>query len=273
MRFVVIGAGGTGGWLAMGLAASIEFSEIEPKILVLVDGDNFEPKNSERQHFMQLGNKAQVRAAEIQPMYPRTIILPDDRWVVDEIPPEKEESTKVVTAGPVKGSKADPLLQEGDWVFLCVDNFKCRADVVAAASSYKNLNVFLVGNDEEYFGSIYHYERVDGKDGTWNPLEIKDELANPPDRNPGAMSCQERAAIDGGTQFIWTNMAVAAWVGAKVNQMIFRPTKSVAEPWDELMFDLATGTASTSVRRDDPSEVEGKEEADKGAEKSAVPAS
>lgn len=267
-RFVIVGVGGTGGWLSMGLAASIEYSDhIDPKVLYLVDGDTFEPKNAERQHFMNLGNKAAVRAAEIQPMYPKTVIIPDDRWVVDAIPDDHEESTKLVTAGGKKG-----LLKENDVVFLCVDNFKCRADVVAAAAQYKNIDVFLVGNDEEYFGSVYHYQRVDGKDGTWNPLEFKDELANPPDRNPGIMSCQERAAIDGGTQFIWTNMAVAAWVGSKVNQLIFRPSESVSEPWDELMFDLATGTASTSLRRD-PTPDEGEKVTAEEGVASAVPAS
>lgn len=271
-RFVIIGVGGTGGWLTMGLAATIEHSDIDPKVLVLVDGDSFEPKNQERQHFMNLGNKAAVRAAEVQPMYPKTVILPDERWVVDEIPKDKEETTKVVTAGPTKTSK-EHLLQEDDWVFLCVDNFKCRADVVAAAQHFKNLNIFLVGNDEEYFGSVYHYERRDGKDITWDPLSFKDELANPPDRNPGAMSCQERAAIEGGTQFIWTNMAVAAWVGSLVNRLIFRPDKSEAAQWDELMFDLRDGSASTSVRRDETPEEGEKVLTDVGAVEEAVPAS
>lgn len=247
MRFIVIGVGGTGGWLSMGLAASIEFTkEIEPKELVLIDGDNFEPKNQERQHFAQLGNKAQVRAAEIQPIYPRTYIVPRDLWVVDEEPESEIENTKVIAASR--------LLEDGDVVFLCVDNFKCRADVINAASEVPNIHVFLLGNGgvedgDEFFGSVYHYHRVDGGDVTANPLEFKPELFDPPDRNPGLMSCQERAALDGGTQVIWTNMAVAAWAGSRVAQLIFSPSEPAATDWDECMFDLKRGSALPYFRK------------------------
>jgi len=247
-RFIVIGVGGTGGWLSMGLAASIEFTkEIDPKLLILVDGDNFEPKNQERQHFQQLGNKAEVRAAEIQPLYPRTFITPKNAWVVDEVPETEQEGTRVIAASA--------LLEDGDIVFLCVDNFRCRADVVAAAAKIPNIHVFLVGNGgvedgDEYFGSVYHYQRVDGEDVTANPLEFKPELFDPPDRNPGLMSCQERAALDGGTQIIWTNMAVAAWAGSKVSRLIFSPPEEDdADDWDECMFDLRRGAALPYFRK------------------------
>jgi molybdopterin/thiamine biosynthesis adenylyltransferase len=243
LRFVIVGVGGTGGWLAMGLAATIEWTpSIDPKVLILVDGDNFEPKNQSRQHFMAMGNKAQVRAAELQPMYPSTFIVPDERWVVDNKPDEEIENTKVV--------EARELLKEDDLyvVFTAVDNFKTRADIVAAAAEKDNIDLFLVGNDDEYFGSVYHYRRRDGADITANPLEFKPELFDPEDRNPGLMSCQERAAVDGGTQFIWTNMAVAAWAGAKLNEVIVRQTTD-SKAWDECMFDLRDGTAQPYFRK------------------------
>lgn len=79
MRFVVIGAGGIGGWLIRALAPTIEYTDkIAPasKNLVIVDGDIFEPKNATRQDFEMLGPKPEVRCAELAPRYPMVNFTP-----------------------------------------------------------------------------------------------------------------------------------------------------------------------------------------------------
>jgi hypothetical protein len=61
---------------------------------------------------------------------------------------------------------------------------------------------------------------------------------NPPDRNPGEMSCQERAEIEGGTQILATNMAVAAFILARIQKTIIS-NQSPEET--EIYFDLGLG--------------------------------
>lgn len=253
MRFIIIGAGGVGGWLAMGLAATIQYTEeIDPKVLIIIDGDNFEEKNKERQHFMNMGNKAEVRAAELSHLYPDVFIVPDPRYVVAEMPAKTSEddpeNTKVINVDH------PDLFKDGDVIFTAVDNEKCRADVLTEVMKRDNIDVFFPGNGDisegdPYFGSLYHYQRRDGADTTYNPREFKDEFVNPKSRNPGEMSCEERARIEGGTQLIWTNMAVAAFTGALVNQAVIEVLKGEKKEevnlpkWQEVMFDLAKGKA------------------------------
>ena len=63
-RFVVVGLGGIGCALLQPLAMFLHSLAIRAR-LVLVDGDEFEPQNAERQMFQQLGKKAEVKADEV----------------------------------------------------------------------------------------------------------------------------------------------------------------------------------------------------------------
>lgn len=243
-RMVVVGAGGVGGWLCEGLARMLEYRE-PGSMLLIVDGDNFEPKNKERQAFQEMGNKAEVRAKELTPQFPQTFIVPIGSWVVDEVP---EKETEADGEEPENGPKiaAHKLLKEDDIVFSVVDNFACRKLLFDTAREFQNIDVFTGGNDDALFGSVYHYQRRNGVDITDNPVDTKPELADPPDRNPGLLSCQERAELDGGTQLIATNFAVAAWLLGRVQHCLLEEN---APEIGEIFFDLSAGAASAFDRR------------------------
>lgn len=238
MRMVVVGAGGVGGWLLEGLARMLEYRE-PGSALLIVDGDNYEPKNKERQAFQQMGNKAAVRQKELQPQFPNTFIVSDNRWVVAE---SKHE-------GPEKGVTAEALLQEGDVVYATVDNIAARKLLFDAAKKFDNIDVFTGGNDDQHMGSVYHYQRRNGQDITDHPAEYHEEYINPPDRNPGELSCQERAELEGGTQLIATNMAVAAWLLGRTQKVILDGEE---DRESEIMFDLGLGAASSANRAVEP---------------------
>lgn len=244
MRIVVIGAGGIGGWLIRALAPTLEYTnEIQPadKNLVVIDGDSFEPKNATRQDFEMLGPKPEVRCAEMAPRYPMVNFTPLHKWVVETAPSGEGEGDElgVITA--------TDLIQDGDVVCCVVDNFATRAIVIDACSKLDNVDFFSAGNDDAYFGSYYHYQRRDGVDVTENPI-WKDEFANPTDRNPGELSCEERAKIDGGTQLIWTNMAIAAMLGVKINRLIVQGVRE--DDTDEAFFDFEKCRAGGRDRTD-----------------------
>jgi molybdopterin/thiamine biosynthesis adenylyltransferase len=228
-RVVLVGAGGIGTWLAEGVVRLLEW-KYPGSALIIVDGDSYEQRNLERQSFTQVGNKASVKALELTKQFNQTLVIPIPKWVVsDDHPETDEESTKI---------RATQLLAEGDIVLAVVDNFAARKILFDAASKLNNVDVFTGGNDDNLFGSIYHYRRRDGVDITSHPVETHPEYQNPPDRNPGEMSCQERAEVEGGTQILATNMAVAAMILGRIQHTIVseqNPEQS------EIYFDLGLG--------------------------------
>lgn len=236
-RMIVVGAGGIGGWLVEGLARMLEYKD-PGSMLIIVDGDNFEPKNKERQAFQEMGNKAVVRASELAKQFPQTFIVPIGKWVVEEAPNEEEPDNPKISA---KG-----LLQDGDIIYSVVDNFACRKLLFDTARQFDNIDVFTGGNDDQLYGSIYHYQRRDGQDVTDNPVDTKPELADPQDRNPGMLSCQERAELEGGTQLVATNFTVAALLLGRTQYCVLEENEPAVA---EMFFDLGAGVATSYDRR------------------------
>ena len=172
-RFIMVGAGGIGTWLSAGLVRMLEW-KFPGSALIIVDGDNYEPKNLERQDFTEMGNKAAVKAAELSKQFRETFVFPIPKWVVsDDQPDATEDSTKI---------KVSNLITENDIVIAVVDNFAARKLLFDAASKLDNVDVFTGGNDDNLFGSVYHYRRRDGQDVTAHPATTHEEYQNPPDR-------------------------------------------------------------------------------------------
>jgi len=230
-RFILVGAGGIGNWLAAGLVRLLEW-KYPGSGLIIVDGDNYEEKNRERQEFIKLGNKAVVKATELVAHFPNTTIIPIPKWVVSDDfgGVASDENTPKITA--------TQLIAENDVVFAVVDNFAARKIIFDAAAKLDNIDVFTGGNDDDLFGSIYHYQKRDGVEITAHPAEFHPEYNFPPDKNPGEMSCQDRAEIEGGTQLLATNMAVAAFILGRVQKTIVN--NQISEE-TEIFFDLGLG--------------------------------
>ena len=239
LRSVVIGSGGIGTWLIEGLVRQLAFSKYKNNCgLLIVDGDYYEPKNRERQSFKELGNKAEVKAAEIAPIFTEVFVSAIPSFVVDELPSDYDPNTEGLIL-------AKDLLADGDVVFCVVDNFAARKTVFEAAEAFDNIDVFTGGNDDQFFGSTYHYQRRDGKDVTDPPKEYHPELINPPDRNPGLMSCQEKAELAGSTQLIATNCLVAAALLTRFQVNILQGVAAGENA--EMMFDLSGTIGEASV--------------------------
>jgi len=237
-RVIIVGVGGIGTFLSEGIVRMLEYKN-PGSMLILVDGDHFEPKNQERQTFKDLGNKAEVKAAEMTPYFKETFIAPLPLWIVEDGKDVNDE--QFITA--------ENLLEEGDVVFAVVDNFAARKLLFDAARNYDNIDIFTGGNDEELFTSVYHYQRRDGADVTDHPTEYHEQLIDPPDRNPGTMSCQEKAELEGGVQLIASNMAVASMLLGRYHHTII--SGNDPRPAAEIMFDLGAGLANAYDRTPD----------------------
>lgn len=207
-------------------------------MLMLVDGDTFEEKNIDRQDFQDFGYKTVVRANELQPKYVNTLIVPQAYWVVKHTEEWPEEEGSMVGA--------NLLLEDGDIVFATVDNHATRKILFEAAMKLDNVDVFTGGNDEEYFGSTFHYQRRDGEDTIDSPFENHPEMAQPGDKNPGEMSCEERAELASGTQLLATNMTVSALLLGRFHKTVI---KGDVDESAEIYFDLGIGKAVPYDRR------------------------
>ena len=64
-NIIIIGLGGVGSILSGHLCRFLNFSDDLPKNVLLVDGDEYESKNFERQEFTRIGNKADITSYQM----------------------------------------------------------------------------------------------------------------------------------------------------------------------------------------------------------------
>lgn len=253
-RMIVVGAGGIGSWLSEGLVRMLEY-KAPGSMLVIVDGDHYEDKNKERQNFKGMGNKAEVLVGNLSEEFTNTVLVPLPQWVVEEVKEIDPEDVEEDGSAPAGRIAAKDLLGEWDIVYAVVDNFKARKDICDAAREFDNIDVFTAGNEDTLFGSTYLYRRRDGVDITEHPSVRSEEYVNPPDRNPGEMSCAERAEIEGGTQLIAANFGVASYLLGQTQRYIIDDEVE----WDneeegyqvptDIKFDLGLGLTQGYDRR------------------------
>ncbi len=195
-RIKIIGLGGVG-CIVLQFLAMLLNSLGQQVRLVLIDGDEFEPANSQRMAFHNLGNKAEVKAAE-------TVGLLDS-------------GTVAVVAVPkyVSEDNVGELIGEGDLILLCCDNHPTRKLVSDHCQRLSDVVLISGGNEavnppEELgtYGNVQIAIRQGGKDVTVPITRFHPEIAHPQGRIPTEMDCGQQAVS--APQFLITNMFVAA---------------------------------------------------------------
>jgi hypothetical protein len=195
-RIKLIGLGGIGCIVLQYLAVFLK-SLLAPVRLVLIDGDQFEPANSQRMVFQTVGNKAEVKAEEI------TAILGSCHVAVVAVP-------EYLTVENV-----ERLIGPGDLVFLCVDNHPTRK---LAAERLAQLieGVLISGGNEGVeppkergtYGNVQVHVRRNGRDLTVPITKFHPEIANPEGRLPTDVDCGAMAVST--PQILFANLAVAS---------------------------------------------------------------
>jgi molybdopterin/thiamine biosynthesis adenylyltransferase len=183
----VIGIGGIGCALLPHLARYLQASG-EAARLTLVDGDAFEVRNGGRQAFPELGNKAKVKASELSRQF-------DDlsfRAIPEFVTPEN----------------VGKIVRSGDMVFLAVDNHKTRRLVSDWCQTLPEVTLISGGNDYTD-GNVQVYIRLADRDVTLPLTRFHPEIADPGDRSPHEMSCDELSQA-AAPQLLFTNVAVAS---------------------------------------------------------------
>lgn len=220
-NIVIIGLGGIGSILVERLCRFLNYSDDLRSTVILVDGDEYETKNYERQEFSQIGNKAEVKEIELVTKY--------SRIEFDAFPTFINETNTA------------EVIKEGDVVFLCVDNHKTRMIV----SNYcKNLeNVTLISGGNEFTdGNVQTYVRKEGKDLTPDLCKYHPEIANPDDKLPEEMSCEELAESD--PQLYFTNLGAATLMCWAFYNAVIKENYERSETY----FDILSMNTDSKIR-------------------------
>ena len=234
-RVVLIGLGGTGGYLVRPLAtflASLRDDRVgDPIELVLCDGDSFASENSYRMDIVDFGNKAEVIGCEIIERLDTSLLTV--RWI-----------SQYVTEQNIA-----EIIQDGDCVLLACDNHATRKLVGRHCSSTMMHNIVLIsgGNDgiedgrAGTYGNVQVYVRKHGSDRTAPIERFHPEIANPADRAPDELSCLE-LAVAGAPQLLFANLAVAsAMCNVLLRLMMSRDEQPM---YDEVALDVAQAVSA-----------------------------
>jgi hypothetical protein len=196
--------------------------------MVLIDGDDFEPRNAERMLFSRCGNKAAVVRDDMLDF------VEDSRLTLSAI----EEY--------VTPENLDRLLVDGDVVLLAVDNHATRK-LVGDHCARRLADICLIsgGNDgagedssghprRGTYGNVQIHWRREGRDETPPIAAYHPEIANPRDALPADVSCTE--ALASVPQILFTNLATAS---AMLNAFFLHAYHRLGYP--ELCLDIADG--------------------------------
>lgn len=200
---LLIGCGGTGGYLASPLARLLSFHHAAESPITLCDGDEFEDGNRYRQ-LMAINdinkNKAIALASQLSAQGLRSEVIND--FANDAI-------------------LSNWLLNAGDCPMLvvAVDNDATRKLVcqkLAAAKSYLPSFFFISpGNDAgegarpaEIKGQVLWWGWTEGQDFGLDPTQVYPNLENPPDPAPVRGECSAKAPSQ--PQLIAANLMAAA---------------------------------------------------------------
>jgi molybdopterin/thiamine biosynthesis adenylyltransferase len=211
----VIGIGAGGSNLVHFLGQLANYWPERP-IVTLIDGDKFESKNYQNQRFRELGKKAEMKKEELRAEF---------------------SNVRFRSVGEyVSADNVAELIEEDDIVFLAVDNYVTMALVNAHCRMLENVVLISGGVDEHHDseGDVCIYIRRDGKDVTPDLTYKHPEIANPKDKAPYELSCEE--VIPSKPARLVSVIAVVSWMLAT-----FANYLEGKIDYYELYFDTASG--------------------------------
>jgi molybdopterin/thiamine biosynthesis adenylyltransferase len=228
MNIKVIGLGGIGSHLVSPLCRYLDVSVFQDRVnVVVIDGDHYEAKNADRQEFLDVGNKALVTAERIKRDYPYVSVEAKPQYVTEE--------------------NIFFMVNDGDVVLLGVDNHATRKLVSDHCTTFDSV-VLISGGNELIDGNVQIYVRSGGKDVTPPLTHFHQEIAEPIDRNPAEMSCEELAQ-SGVPQLIFTNLTVAVLMLSAFWMVSKFLTGKGRLVYSEQYFDIVTGQTVAVLRK------------------------
>jgi molybdopterin/thiamine biosynthesis adenylyltransferase len=250
IKVKIIGAGGIGGCLVENLCRLLNYGcslySFDDAEVAIIDGDQYEERNRPRQAFQERGNKAEVTAKTLEEKFPNLFFRAHPAYI-DE-------------------GNIGMFLQEGDVVFLCVDNHATRRLVSRYCEDELQNCVLISGGNNEYDGNMQIFIRKDGWNITPSLEQHHSEIAHPTDKHPNEIEkregCLEQQAADP-QLLVANNMAAAHMLNAFHGWLtgIFTPGSELYHhSYDEVHFDIRDNKAKSKcwVHKEENDTVEGK---------------
>lgn len=225
--FKLIGLGGVGGIVARYLGIFLSVLD-QPTRLVLIDGDEFEQRNSARMCFKSDGNKAAVIRDELLET------LAEGRMTLAAI-------EEYVTA-----ENLPRLVKNGDMVILAVDNHATRKLVGDfCGNELDDVCIVSGGNDgvgedslgrtlEGTYGNVQIHVRGGGRDLSPPLCRYHPEIRDPADKLPTDLHCTE--LLESTPQILFANLMAASCI---LNAVWLRLCGALS--YEELAFDIRAG--------------------------------
>lgn len=215
----VIGVGGIGGALVPFLARFLDAREPRAR-LTLIDGDEFEPRNRERQAVPAFGNKAAILAGELARAFDRLSVRAVPEYVGDE--------------------NVAALIEDGDYVLLAVDNHPTRRVVSDHCGRLRDVVVISGGNDL-HDGNVQVFIRQNSEERCASLTRYHPEIAKAAGPLPGDDGCDLQTAS--APQLLVTNLAIAS---AMLNAFYACLRGMLA--YEEVYLDILAGRMNPVVR-------------------------
>ena len=219
----IIGLGGIGSILSDKVSRYFNYSSKDNEIkVVLIDGDDYELKNMERQDFTRMGNKAESKMLELQNKFNNI----EFESVCHYIDPDN----------------VGRVIDENDIVFVAVDNHKTRK-IISDYVSNKMQNVVVIsGGNELTDGNVQRFVRKGGVNITPRLTDYHPEIDNPVDKLPTEMSCEELSHSE--PQLYFTNLTVATYMC----QMLHNTINGNFDV-SEVYFDISGMNSDSKIRK------------------------
>lgn len=221
-NIVIIGLGGIGSILTTKLCRFLNFSKDLSSNITLVDGDEYEMKNYERQEFMNIGNKAEIQYTELIGKFPKINFNFKNMFI--------------------NKNNVDDIIDENTIVFLCVDNHKTRNIVSNYCKSLKDI-IIISGGNEYTDGNVQIYVKKGGKELTPDICAYHPEIDLPLDKSPEDMSCEELS--ESSPQLFFTNLGASTIMCWAFYNVVVKNEVSISEVY----FDIVSMTSLSKTRK------------------------
>lgn len=233
----IIGLGGIGSWLVQFLTKYARFTMLQNKKITItcIDGDTYDSLNRPRQNFVNLGGKARIKMLELREEYARYVpsgyIL--DNFVFDCV------------GEYVSEDNIGNIIVENDIVFLCVDNHKSRCIVSNHCKNLENIILISGGNDITV-GNIQIFQKKEGEEIVSDLCAYHPEIANPQDKAPYELSCEEMQ--ESAPQLLFTNVMVAILMCCAFYNLLTEKINMLNQI-GEAYFDICTLKCDSKIRK------------------------
>lgn len=222
MEITIVGLGGIGSILANTVSRFLDSNKsLKPITIKLVDGDEYEHKNTSRQEFYNFGNKANVKNRELSNRF-QNINYRDFQMFLDE-------------------NNISEIISENSIVFVSVDNHKTRRLVSNYAKKLNDV-IIISGGNELTDGNVQIFIRKGGENVTPSLTDYHPEIENPLDKSPDEMSCEELSHAE--PQLYFTNFMVAGHMCSAFYNIIERNNYKISEVY----FDILSMNSNSKTR-------------------------